>query len=224
MKTKRFAAFTLIEMLTVMAVIAILASLIVAVNGYAQKKSSLLRAEGEIKTMAAACEAYKAENGNYPRDTEDDSWTDKLDPRSEKDLNPTKGDYQKSSLFLYKCLSSDWGPGSTPIDNPKREDISDGKSEGKIYCEFAPNQLRKNSAGTEVRYIQDPFGNSYGYSTAGAEVEEDYREKVQSAGPKAERPAPKGFSPGFDLWSTGGVIQGTGKPEEDHKRWVKTWY
>ena len=80
----RTRAFTLIEMLTVMAVIAILASLVVSVNAYAHKKAALLRAEGEIKTMSAACENYKGDFGAYPRDKEGGD-SDLLNPRSEGD-------------------------------------------------------------------------------------------------------------------------------------------
>ena len=204
MKLPNRSAFTLIEMLTVMAVIAILASLVIAVQGVAQRKAATSRAEGEIRTMMAACESYKGDFGSYPRDsTGNKSKTDDLDPRVEG--NPAK--YLDACLVLYKAISGD----AEPPDKP------DGKPETKGYFEFKPVQLSKDSSGS-IRFIQDPFGNSYGYSTAGAKEEEKFREDLQKD-PKAPRSAtPKGFSPNFDLWSTGGT-----KLITEQKRWVKNW-
>ena len=232
MKLRPSSAFTLIEMLTVMAVIAILASLIVAVNAFAHKKAATVRAEAEIKTMIAACESYKGDFGGYPRDLGETgngsgSWTDKLDARKDGDPNDAKRGYHDACLFLYKAISGDAKPGVDATTPPTRTDKPDGKPETKGYCEFRPDQLSKNSSG-EIRFIQDAFGNSYGYSTAGAEVEEDYRKKLQSD-PTAKRPIEdvKGYSPNFDLWSTAGVINKTAKSEgelnPDRKRWIKNW-
>ena len=222
MKIRTSSAFTLIEMLTVMAVIAILASLVVSVNAFAHKKAALARTEGEIKTMIAACESYKGDFGDYPRDAEGEEAAEKLDPRLDGD--PTKGRYQKASLVLYKALSGDAE--------------ANGKGKEKSYCEFRPDQLQKVGGGTgtatgagasaAILCLRDPFGNSYGYSTAAADAERKYRDELKK-NPSAPRPtgaAAKGFSPTFDLWSTGGVITTTKDPEtlnNDRKRWVKNW-
>ena len=206
----RTRAFTLIEMLTVMAVIAILASLVVSVNAYAHKKAALLRAEGEIKTMSAACENYKGDFGAYPRDKEGGD-SDLLNPRSEGD--PTASKYRKACLVLYKALSGDTE--------------ANGKGKEKPYFEFRPDQLHKLASG-DIDYIKDPFGNSYGYSTAAAAAEEKYREELKKD-PAAARPKGanlKGFSPTFDLWSTGGVITkatDAATLNSENKRWVKNW-
>ena len=120
-------------MLTVMAVIAILAGLIVSVNAYAHKKAALVRAEGEIRTMVASCESYKGDFGDFPRDLSgSSSATDELDPRVDGD--PTKEKYQKASLTLYKALSGD--------------DNANGRATGKQYFEFRPDQLHKSRRAT----------------------------------------------------------------------------
>ena len=210
-QTSPKSAFTLVEMLTVMAVIAILASLIVGIQAFAQKKAALTRAEGEMRTMGAACENYKADEGSYPRDSKGkNSDTDLLDPRIDGD--PTSLKYQKASLVLYKALSGD--------------ENAEGKgAQGKLYCEFIPSQLQKTSTG-EVKFIKDPFGNSYGYSTAGAKMEEDYRQELLKD-PTAQRPSgtkQTGFNSTFDMWSTGGVVtKGSGTLNTERKRWVKNW-
>lgn len=221
MKSDSSSGFTLIEMLTVMAVIAVLASLVVATNAYAHKKAGLVRADGEVHAMASACENYRADFGGFPRDLAEGS-TDKLDPKENGD--PTTGKYRDANLYLYKALSGDAVQGSVPVEKPKPTDKPDGKAETKGYFEFRPDMLRKASSGTEILFIQDPFGNPYGYSTAGSRADEEYREKLQ-ADPAATRDNKEGFNPTFDLWSTGGVVTKDKGDElnEKRKRWIKNW-
>jgi hypothetical protein len=58
------------------------------------------------------------------------------------------------------------------------------------------------SSTNPVTAIRDPFGNSYGYSTA-----------------KAANPSGAiGFNPTFDLWSIADSAAGT-----DHTKWIKNW-
>lgn len=61
------SGFTLVELLTVVAIIGILAGLILSTSGYIQKKAARSRAEAEIAAMEAALESYKADNGAYPQ-------------------------------------------------------------------------------------------------------------------------------------------------------------
>ena len=60
------SAFTLLELLVVMAIIAILAGLILSTAGGIQKKAARDRAAVEIKALEASLESYKADNGDYP--------------------------------------------------------------------------------------------------------------------------------------------------------------
>jgi prepilin-type N-terminal cleavage/methylation domain-containing protein len=118
--------FTLVEMLTVMAVIAVLASLILSVNSFVQKKAATTRAEGEIAAMSAACETYKADNGGYPRTVR----TDELNPK--KNGNPSQPVYRQASLDLYVALSGDAVPGTSPSSSPSNEEPKpDGRPESK---------------------------------------------------------------------------------------------
>lgn len=220
MKRSSSPGFTLIEMLTVMAVIAVLASLIVAVQAYANKKAAVTRADGEIHAMTSSCENYKADFGVYPRDDSAEQVTDLLDPREDGD--PASAKYRNASLFLYKMLSGDAVQGTTPPTTPTTTaDRPDGKAETKGYHEFSASALRKTS-NNEIQFIQDPFGNAYGYSTAGAASADKFREELQK-NPNATRGEEKGFNPTFDLWSTGGVTSAGTDINEKRKRWVKNW-
>ena len=169
------SAFTVVELLIVMAIIMILAGLIFATSNYVQNKGRRSRAEAEIAALSAALENYKADNGIYPSDP---AKTELVDPT----VSPTPAG---ASLYLYEKLAGD--------SNDDR--VADTTS----YFSFKPNQLSPADQTQSVTFIRDPFGNSYGYSTA-----------------KAANPAGLiGYNPTFDLWSTAN--------ETDSARWIKNW-
>jgi prepilin-type N-terminal cleavage/methylation domain-containing protein len=178
-------AFTIIELLVVMAIIVILAGLILSTVGYVQNKGTRSRAEAEIAAISAAIENYKADNGIYPRDTLNNT-TDNLDPRTAG--NPTN--YQTASLFLYDSLFGSATSGSRTA-----------ASGAKSYFVFKPTMLSPSDQTRNVQYIRDPFGNSYGYSTA-------YQ----------KNPA-LGYNPTYDLWSTAGATSAT----PNQTQWIKNW-
>src|SRR3954466_12769220 len=95
---RRRAAFTIMELLIVIAIIIVLAGLILATTGYVQKKGARSRAEAEIAAMSAACESYKADNGTYPYDAS----TNTLNA-----TNTNSAGYSNASLALYKAISGD---------------------------------------------------------------------------------------------------------------------
>jgi prepilin-type N-terminal cleavage/methylation domain-containing protein len=191
----RRAGFTLIELLIVMAIILVLAGLILATSNYVQKKGYRSRAEAEIAAISAALENYKADNGVYPRGNASSSSTtppydtDALKPNAMGD--PTSVTYRNASLALYKLISGDTD--------------ADHVAEAKSYFSFKPNQLASTNQTSPVLYIKDPFGNSYGYSTA-----------------KVSAPTgTDGYNPTFDLWSTAGGTDASSSP--DQSQWIKNW-
>lgn len=137
-------AFTLIELIVVVAIILILAGLLLSTAGYARKKAARARAETEIAAISAALESYKADNGIYPRDA---TATDSLDTTAAINI----GNYQAASQYMYGQLAGD--PDFDGVPN----------SSSKAYIQFKPNMLGTD-ANNKV-YARDPFGNSYGYST-----------------------------------------------------------
>ncbi len=196
---RRYNAFTLIELIVVVGIITVLAGLVLSTVGYARKKAARARAETEIAALATACENYRSDNAVYPRgnganpSATPPSDTDNLDAKMEG--NP--GNYAATSLLLYKVLSGD--------TNANRQ-IDTGET-GRSYFAFKPNMLLPAGGSGTVTAISDPFGNSYGYSTA-----------------NQSNPA-KGYNPTFDLWSTAGLTTnppGT-PPDTITPQWIKNW-
>ena len=182
----------MIELIFVMAIIIVLAGLVLGTFGYVQGKGATSRAEAEIKAMEAACESYKADNGFYPRDP---SITDALDarPTSPTTFRPTDPKYTAASLFLYKALAGDSDADRKP------------ETTSRSYMTFKPEMLYPTDITKPVQYIQDPFGNSYGYSTAG----------------QTDPVGTKGYNPTFDLWSTAGTS--TSAESAAKAKWIKNW-
>lgn len=87
-------AFTLLELLVVVAIISILAGLVIGTAGFIQRKSAMARAEAEIAALSAALENYKAENGDYPITTNANPETNTAPPSNtvlSTALMPTSG-------------------------------------------------------------------------------------------------------------------------------------
>lgn len=178
---KRAAGFTIVELLVVMAIIVVLAGLILGTSGYVHNKAARSRAEAEIAAISAALENYKADNGVYPSIA---ASTDTLDAKA---VTPDFTKYQAASLVLYQALSGDT--------------LGNGQATNKSYMALKANQL--GGTGTNT-YVQDPFGNSYGYSTAG---------QAANGGTQTV-----GYNPTYDLWSTSGSSNSAGQTG-----WIKNW-
>jgi type II secretory pathway pseudopilin PulG len=187
---RRYNGFTLIELIVVVGIIIVLTGLVLSTAGYARKKSARARAETEIAAISAACENYKADNAVYPNSS-GSGGTDGLDPSTTNLVN-----YQMPCRYMYGQISGDPDFDGTPNTN------------ARAYMAFKEISLLRAdmsippSSSNPVTAIRDPFGNSYGYSTA-----------------KAANPGGAiGFNPTFDLWSIADGAAGT-----DQAKWIKNW-
>ena len=226
-------AFTLLELMTVLAVIVVLTAMVVGVAGLVQNKSAKARATTEIAMLALAAEGYKGDNGSYPQgnekpgDFKSEVPSDELSPR--KHLSPgstDKSKYEKSSLALYRELTG---------DNEENPDGKPNTDRTSYLKEFDPRILKKGSgtgtsAAISVKYFQDPFGYPYGYSTAAAKVERKFQKDLRKDS-TTQRPSgedSEGFNAAtFDMWSTGGSNPGSemkGKDRDvEQAKWLKNW-
>ena len=210
-RPSRPAAFTLVELITVIALIAILAGLVALITPLVHRNGARARAEGEIKTLSGGLESYKIDNGSYPQDPQK---TDALDPRQNMVADASQtgtAPYSMSSRFLYESLTGD---------------TNDTGKAGAMTKNYAPDFWKASRLGgiktdgvvTTVGFIADPFGNSYGYSTAGLADEQQFRQALatpSTAGSAARKG--KGYNPTFDLWSTAGDTLG------NTAKWAKNW-
>src|SRR5207253_11314699 len=116
--------------------------------------------------------------------------------------------YQSASLYLYKQLSGDTNANLQPPAGAKSyftfksiPPSTDGTSNSGMLS------ITRSGSTYTVNYIRDPFGNSYGYSTA------------QAANPGGST----GYNPTFDLWSTSGLTTNPGNPDTITPQWIKNW-
>ena len=65
--TSESHGFTLVELLTVIAIIAILTGLVLGIAGYASRKASIARAEADVAQIRDALEEYRTEYAAIPR-------------------------------------------------------------------------------------------------------------------------------------------------------------
>jgi len=241
MRTRFSSGFTLIEIVTTMAIIIILTSIVVGIAGYVQTKASRSRAETEKAMLIGAIENYKSDTGGYPQDTDPGTlYTDKLLPKQH--FIPTSTEYQKASEFLYKELTGDKSKGDTgtgdPDGLPDPVSASDPTPKYQIYLkQFDPRILfaERNPDTkkiTRVRGFQDPWGYYYGYSTAAMSEEKKFQDKLRTGQAGATRPTGEN-NPGYnisgpDFWCTGGS-KPSSQPtsdklkEQESAKWVKNW-
>ena len=189
-------SFTLVELLVVMAIIAILASLILAAGSALINKSMRSRASAEIQAMSTAAEGYKTDNGIYPQGDGLLLTNSAATPYSDTTYDGSSTEYQTNSTDLYTALSGQNYFGAAPVAGTK------------AYMSFKANQV--GNVGGPFSYIMDPWTKSYGYSTG----------STGTATPSYPYNG-NGF---FDLWSTGGVTvaQVTAKPALTNT-WLSNW-
>ena len=76
--SQRRAGFTLIELIVVIAIIGVLASLIFPVIGVVNRKKQINTAETQLKALEIAIDGYKTKLGFYPPDNPNNPVTNQL--------------------------------------------------------------------------------------------------------------------------------------------------
>ena len=175
------SAFTLIELLAVITIIVILASLVVVGFSHMSERQNREKARLQISQLSKALEEYKSDMGFYPITTD------------------TSDGSGKSSEALYAALfyeGYDYNSQSTPpADWTKAGGIAkatriylsqlDPTSSKQGWVDLVMGASPLPPAATKV---MDPWGNEYRYRSA-------------SSATGIENP--KTINSGFDLWSVG---------------------
>jgi prepilin-type N-terminal cleavage/methylation domain-containing protein len=144
-------SFSLVELLVVMAIIAILASLILMAGNAVIQKGLRSRASAEIQAISAAAEGYKSDNGIYPQS---DGVLTPLSPYYNYDGATTGDEYQTNSTLLYIALTGQTNYATSPASGTK------------VYLPGMKVNQIGNPTGP-FSYLMDPWTHAYGYSTGG---------------------------------------------------------
>jgi len=136
-------AFTLVEILVVIGIIAVLAGMGLSVAKPVMEKAKKSRATAEIVAFESALERYKIDNGAYPQS--------ESSPSVENDGDPASDPYIDSGRVLFEALCG-------------RKHYKEA-AEGQVYFEAKVTQVDKNSrlSNEEDSYLVDPWINAYGY-------------------------------------------------------------
>ncbi len=141
--SSRRRAFTMIELLVVISIIAVLAGIVTGVSRGALERSKRSKTETQIRAISEALETYKAEYGNYPRPVGGT-------------VNPIE-----TAKMLYQAVTGD---GSNYIDgaDPAPSDGEPG-TEGKFILEAAFSGSKKSSFVHKDYYLMDAWHRPYHY-------------------------------------------------------------
>lgn len=140
------AGFTLIEMMAVITIIIILASLVVAGMGFVNERQAKEKARIDIAMLSKAIEEYKLDNGAYPDGPEDNS----------------ESALEESTEELYDVLflrgyESQGTVEEVPIYLPEL----DPRNSKQSWVQATIN----DTPGEELRTILDPWRREYFYRT-----------------------------------------------------------
>lgn len=141
---RRARGFTLVELLTVIAVIAVLAGMVLATQGPVWRMAARAKTNSEVHAMEAALGRYRQDNGTYPQHAV-------LDFASADNT----AEYGEAARVLYRELTGDTSGGGAG------ETAGEGVTPTRYYDQFSKQSVT-------AKVAQDPFGNPYGYSTRGS--------------------------------------------------------
>lgn len=158
------SAFTLVELLTSIAVIAILMTLTIGAVRGAKERANIARARGELSALSTALEEFKRLYGDYPQTGEFGQAT--ATPAGET-VGPGT---QTAQAKLFNCLTGVFGArgfgNSDRLNGPNFLDVAKFKVNGTLTNQFLvpvsntpnpPSKMEQNAC------LLDPWGRRYLY-------------------------------------------------------------
>jgi prepilin-type N-terminal cleavage/methylation domain-containing protein len=144
MKYKRYKtrAFTLIELLTVIAIIGILAGILIPTVGLVKQKATIATSKARISQYLSAIESFKGEYKYYPFSSE-------LDSDGQLDLSVVA----KSKIFIETLSARELSsPGTT---------VSEGGNRRRIqFYTFSEDEIADGTETSAADLLIDGFGNN----------------------------------------------------------------
>lgn len=140
-KKQNFRGFTIIEMIAVMAIIAVLMGIILPIMGVAKKRALAAKAKIMIESIGAAIKMYEMDFGDIPPDD-----------------NAAGAGFNQKTESLYRCLTIPWTTAIASIyAGPYIEFKGDvSKGIGVTNVDAPDGGLYE---------IVDPWGNEYYYES-----------------------------------------------------------
>jgi len=200
--SRGLASFTLVELLTVIAIIAILAALTLGAASGVMQHAKRSRTASELEAMKNSLDSYKIDNGAYPVGSLTPAGGSSLlgppPAQGSYPLNPAinNGNYQIASEGLFQALA------------------------GRAYFTLAPTAgvksyitLRADQVGNLTgpnSYIKDPWSYAYGYSTGDAN--------------NPQQQYPNNGTGSYDIWSTAGTTNNSTTLIDATKAWIDNWH
>lgn len=207
----RRQAFTLIELITVVTIIALLFSLVVGGFTYADRFSKRSKTEVTIKAVRSALENYKEEFGGYPA---------ALDPETPVEI-AKKSYIAGSAACLYQALSGDGFnqiQGAKGMGAPESDGNLDDFETKNVMLKDMPSELWINNGG--LYYIIDGFGHPIQYTKAVSTV---------ASTPGGAPPEPVTMNKStYDIWSYAEDEENLTMKSIDSTpavsaKWIKNW-
>jgi prepilin-type N-terminal cleavage/methylation domain-containing protein len=208
------AGFTVMELMVVVAIMALLATMTLMGFRYAQNTSMRNRTTAFLRAISSSLENYHTEFGEYPRPKRPQETGE-----FGKKMYPIGG-----ALMLYQALSGD---GDNEIDIAAGTlGASDGKVEGQneinhVMMKEMPVEMRKRD--TVGWFVADGFGHPFQYEVPSASNKVRY-------GQASNRSETQTINTTYDLWSFGEDdmhTTGTGleakKNDMISAKWIKNW-
>ncbi len=153
------SAFTLIELLTVMAIIAVLSAMTLGLVAAAKQRASIARAKSELAHFAQALEEYRRHYGDYPQTGSAQHATPVI--------AATIGTTQAEAL-LFNALTGVFGPSrftsADRLNGPVLVDVAKLSVEAVLVAAtFAVPSGAPPQKNTVANSFLDPWGRRYQY-------------------------------------------------------------
>ena len=183
---RRSSAFTLIELLTVMAILAILSGIVMGILSSSKQRANIARAKSDLALLVQALEEYKRYYGDYPQ-------TGPSVANSQKVTGTVGPGTATTQARLFNALIGVYGPSnfSARQNGPIFVDVS------KLTVEVAINSatfaVASGSPPAKTALSNsfvDPWGDRYMYF-------------YKTATPPGGRPGTAWVPPAYVLYSTG---------------------
>jgi len=160
--------FTIVELLVVISIIALLASLTVGLSSVASRKSKESRMKGELDKLVTAVESYHAAIGSYPRDNAGTPSVNQLFyelsgtfyHRAGRDgfFSLPNRDQRISSRAVANFFHAPGFANSVAVDSGEKPKFTD---------EFKPDQVKQISRNPDFEVLVAPVKGAAQYAYAG---------------------------------------------------------